>query len=51
MSAVNTNTRKSPARRRGEQFLRDRNLLVSPKALSNIESVKYKVRSIRLKEE
>ena len=51
MSAVNSNTRKSPARLRGERFLRDKNLLVSPKALSNIESAKYKARSIRFKEE
>ena len=51
MSAVNTNTRKSPARRRGERYLRDRNLLPSPKTLKNIESVKRKARAIRLKEE
>ena len=51
MSAVNISTRKSPARRRGEKFLRDKNLLVTPKALSNTESAKYKVRAIRLKEE
>jgi hypothetical protein len=49
MSAVNTH--KSPAQRRGERYLRDRNLLASPKALKNIESVKRKARAIRLKEE
>jgi hypothetical protein len=36
MSAVNTY--KAPARRRGERYLRDRNLLPSPKTLKNIES-------------
>ncbi len=46
MSAVNTH--KSPTQRRGERYLRDRNLLASPKALKNIESVKRKARAIRL---
>jgi hypothetical protein len=49
MPAVNTY--KSPAQRRGERYLLDRNLLASPKALKNIESVKRKARAIRLKEE
>jgi hypothetical protein len=49
MSAVNTY--KSPAQRRGERYLLDRNLLASPKALKNIDSVKRKARAIRLKEE
>jgi hypothetical protein len=49
MSAVNTY--KAPARRRGERYLRDRNLLPSPKSLKNVESVKRKARAIRLKEE
>ena len=49
MSAVNTY--KSPAQRRGERCLQDRNLLASPKALKNIERVKRKARAIRLKEE
>ncbi len=49
MSAINTF--KSPSQRRGERYLLDRNLLASPKALKNIESVKRKARAVRLKEE
>jgi hypothetical protein len=45
------NTYKSPAQRRGERYLLDINLLASPRALKNIESVKRKTRAIRLKEE
>jgi hypothetical protein len=50
MSVVNKQY-KTPAQIKGERALRDRNLLVSPRALSNIEIVKRKARAIRLKEE
>jgi hypothetical protein len=50
MSAVNKQYKK-PSQIRGERSLRDRNLLVSPRALNNIEVVKRKARAIRLKEE
>ncbi len=50
MSAVNKQY-KTRAQIKGERALRDRNLLVPPSALSNIEAVKRKARAIRLKEE
>jgi hypothetical protein len=50
MPAVNKQYKK-PSQIRGERSLRDRNLLVTPKALNNIEVVKRKARAIRLKEE
>ena len=43
--------RKSPSQLRGERYLRDKNLLVPTSVLKNTESVKYKARGIRLKEE
>ena len=52
MLAVNSNKPyKKPSQIRGERFLRNSNLLVTPGALSNIEVVKRKTRAIRLKEE
>ncbi len=50
MLAVNKQN-KTSSQIRGERSLRDRNLLVSPRALTNIEVVKRKARAIRLKEE
>ena len=50
MSAVNK-PYKSSSQLRGERALRDRNLLVSLKTLSNIEVIKRKARATRLKEE
>ena len=50
MSAVSIQ-RKSPSQKKGERALRDRNLLLSPSALNNIEVVKRKARANRLKEE
>ena len=50
MSAVSKQY-KRPAQIKGERALRDRNLLVSPSSLNNIEVVKRKARAIRLKEE
>ena len=50
MSAVNK-LLKSPSQKKGERALRDRNLLLSPSALNNIEVVKRKARANRLKEE
>ena len=42
---------KSPSQLKGERYLRDKNLLVPTSVLRNTESVKYKARGIRLKEE
>ena len=50
MPAVNEQY-KSPAQRKGERALRDRNLWLSPSAINNIEVVKRKARANRLKEE
>ena len=50
MLAVNKQY-KSPAQRKGERALRDRNLWLSPSAINNIEVVKRKARANRLKEE
>ena len=50
MSAV-TKQYKSPAQRKGERALRDRNLLLSPSAFNNIEVVKRKARANKLREE
>ena len=50
MSAVNK-PYKTSSQLRGERALRDRNLLVSPRALRNIETVKRKARANKLKEE
>ena len=50
MSAVNKQY-KSPAQRKGERALRDRNLWLSPSALNNIEVAKRKARANKLKEE
>jgi len=49
MKAVKTH--KSPSQLKGERYLRDKNLLVPTSVLRNTESVKYKARGIRLKEE
>ena len=52
MSAVNNQYKyKTPAQIKGERSLRNRNLLVPPSALHNIEVVKHKARAARLKEE
>ena len=52
MSAVNKQYKyKTPAQIKGERCLRNRNLLVPPSALHNIEVVKRKARAARLKEE
>ena len=52
MSAVNKQyTYKTPAQLKGERSLRNRNLLIPPSALQNIERVKRKARAARLKEE
>jgi hypothetical protein len=52
MSAVNKQYKyKTPAQVKGERYLRNRNLLVPPRALHNIEVVKRKARAVRLKEE
>ncbi len=52
MSAVNKQYKyKTPAQIKGERSLRNRNLLVPPSALYNIEVVKRKARAVRLKEE
>ena len=42
---------KTPSQLKGERYLRDKNLLVPTSVLRNTESVKYKARGIRLKEE
>ena len=42
---------KSPSQLKGERYLRDRNLLVHTSVLRNTEIVKYKARTLRLKEE
>ncbi len=42
---------KSPSQLKGERYLRDRNLLVPTSVLRNTERVKYKARTLRLKEE
>ncbi len=42
---------KSPSQFKGERYLRDRNLLVPTSVLRNTETVKYKARTLRLKEE
>ena len=49
MQAVKTH--KSPSQLRGERYLRDKNLLVPTSVLKNTERVKYKARTLRLKEE
>ena len=49
MQAVKTY--KSPSQLRGERYLRDKNLLVPTSVLRNTERVKYKARTLRLKEE
>ena len=49
MQAVKTY--KSPSQLRGERYLRDKNLLVPNSVLRNTERVKYKARTLRLKEE
>ncbi len=52
MSAVNKKYKyKTPAQIKGERYLRNRNLLVPPSALHNIEVVKRKACAARLKEE
>ena len=52
MSAVSKQYKyKTPAQVKGERSLRNRNLLVPPSALHNIEVVKRKARADRLKEE
>ena len=52
MSAVNKQYKyKTSAQSKGERSLRNRNLLVPPSALHNIEAVKRKARAARLKEE
>ena len=52
MLAVNKQYKyKTPAQIKGERSLRNRNLLVPPSALQNIERVKRKARAARLKEE
>ena len=52
MLAVNKQYKyKTPAQIKGERSLRNRNLLVPPSALQNIERVKRKARVARLKEE
>ena len=52
MSAVNKQYKyKTSAQIKGERSLRNRNLLVPPSALHNIEVVKRKARAARLKEE
>ncbi len=50
MSAVNKQY-KTPAQIKGERHLRNRNLLLPPSALHNIEVAKRKARAARLKEE
>ena len=42
---------KTPSQLKGERYLRDKNLLVPTSVLKNTESVIYKARGIRLKEE
>ncbi len=42
---------KSPSQLKGERYLRDRNLLVPTSVLKNTERVKYKTKTLRLKEE
>ena len=52
MSAVNKQYKyRTPAQIKGERYLRNKNLLVPPSALHNIEVVKRKARAARLKEE
>jgi hypothetical protein len=51
MSAVNTIKYSSPSQRRGQRYLRDRNLLVSPQTLKHTELIKRKARANKLKEE
>jgi hypothetical protein len=52
MSAVNTiKYSSSPSRRRGECYLRDRDLVVFPKTLRNTETIKRKARANKLEEE
>ena len=52
MLAVNKQYKyKTSAQIKGERSLRNRNLLVPPSALHNIEVVKRKARAVRLKEE
>ena len=52
MFAVNKQYKyKTSAQIKGERSLRNRNLLVPPSALHNIEVVKRKARAARLKEE
>jgi hypothetical protein len=51
MSAVNNHKYSSPSRRRGERYLRDRSISVSPNTLRNTETIKRKARANRLKEE
>ncbi len=42
---------KTPSQLKGERYLRNKNLLVPPSVLRNTERVKYKARTLRLKEE
>jgi hypothetical protein len=42
---------KTPSQLKGERYLRSKNLLVPPSTQRNIERVKLKARSLRLKEE
>ena len=42
---------KTPSQLKGERYLRNKNLLVPPSVLRNTESIKYKARGIRLKED
>ncbi len=52
MSVVNKQYKyKTLAQIKGERALRNRNLLVPPSALHNIEVAKRKARAVRLKEE
>lgn len=51
MTAVNTIKYSSPIQRRGQLYLRDRNLLASPQTLKNTDLVKRKARANKLKEE
>ncbi len=42
---------KTPSQLKGERYLRSKNLLVPPSTQRNIERVKLKARTLRLKEE
>ena len=42
---------KTPSQLKGERYIQSKNLLVPPSAQRNIESVKFKARALKLKEE